>query len=78
MALEKEMETYRRKLPELLAHEGQYVLIGGRTVVGVYPNREEALLAGYERFNPLGGFLVKKIEAVEKPHVIPTVFRCRP
>ena len=78
MALEQEMETYRAELPRLLAHEGQYVLIGGGMVVGIYPNREDALLAGYEQFNPMGGFLVKKIEAVEKPHVIPTVFRCRP
>ena len=31
MALEKELETYKTKLPELKAHEGKYVLIQART-----------------------------------------------
>jgi hypothetical protein len=29
MALEKELKTYREKLPELKAHEGKFVLIHG-------------------------------------------------
>ena len=35
MALELELETYKRKLPELLDAEGKFVLIRGDEVAGV-------------------------------------------
>ena len=48
MALEKELETYRRKLQELLADEGKFVLIQGDEVAGVaaaiLPSRRAAKL----------------------------------
>ncbi len=65
MILKKEMQTYRKKLPELLADEGKYVLIKGTKTLGVYKNRDSALKAAYQILGPRVPFLVKKIEAVE-------------
>jgi hypothetical protein len=64
MALEKELETYRRELPKLLASEGKFVLIHGGDVDGVWETYEDALQAAYGKFG-LEPFLVKRIEAVE-------------
>ena len=36
MALAREMETYRRELPQLLRDEGKFVLIHGDDVAGIY------------------------------------------
>lgn len=65
MALEKELETFERELPALLEHEGKYALIHGSTVVDVYAAYEDALKAGYSKFQ-LEPFLVKRIEAAEQ------------
>jgi hypothetical protein len=65
MALEKELATYQAKLPELLAHEGKFVLIHGEDVAGLWDTYEDALKAGYERFK-LDAFLVKRIQGVEQ------------
>jgi len=64
MALEREMETYIKKLPELKDKEGKFALVHGDDVVDVFAAYEDALKAGYERFQ-LEPFLVKKIEAIE-------------
>jgi hypothetical protein len=64
MALEKELETYKAKLPELKAHEGKYVLIQGENVVDMFTSYEDALKEGYKRFG-LTPFLVKQILAIE-------------
>jgi hypothetical protein len=65
MALEREIETYRCELPDLLAHKGKYVVIHGDEVAGVFDGFEDALTVGYARFggNP---FLVRKISETEK------------
>jgi phosphoserine phosphatase len=63
MALEQELETFHRELPELLAdarNVGRYVLIHGDKVGGVYATSDQALEAGYEKFG-LDPFLVKLI-----------------
>ncbi len=65
MALEKELETYKRKLPELTKDEGKFVLIHGDKVVDVFVSYEDAIKRGYEEFK-LEPFLVKKVEAVEQ------------
>lgn len=67
MALEREIETYNRLLPELLADEGKYVVIQGETVVGKYASLDDAVREGYSRFltEP---FLVRRIQA-EQPIV---------
>jgi hypothetical protein len=70
-SLEKEVATYRRRLPKLLEHEGQFVLIKGNKVLGIWPDRESALIAGYKRVSLRGGFLVQEIRAVEKVVFMP-------
>ena len=70
MALEREMETYRKRLPELKReNEGRFVLIQGEQVVDIFTSYEDALKVGYEKLG-LDPFLVKKIEAVEQAQLI--------
>ncbi len=65
MALEKEIETYKLKLPRLQADEGKFVLIHGEDVVGVFGTYEDALKDGYQKFG-LNPFLVKQIQVAER------------
>ena len=65
MALEKELETYKNKLPELKQDEGKYVLIRGDEVIDTYTSYEDAIKEGYRRFN-LEPFLVKQIHSIEQ------------
>ncbi len=65
MALERELPTYRRKLPELRGAEGKYVLIHGEDVVDTYSTYDDAIKEGYVRFG-LDPFLVKQIQIVEQ------------
>lgn len=65
MELEKELETYSRELPNLLASEGRHVVIEGDKIIGVFSSYEDALKIGYEKCG-LKPFLVKKIQAVEQ------------
>src|SRR5438477_13178672 len=69
MALEREMETYRRELPRLLAegHKGKFVLIKGETVHGIWDTQEEAIRQGYERLDLNEGFLAHEI--TDRPKV---------
>jgi hypothetical protein len=69
MALEKELETYTQKLPELKAHEGKFVLIRGDEVVDVFTSYEDAIKQGYARFK-LEPFLVKRISSIEQAQFI--------
>lgn len=69
MALEKELETYNAKLPELKENEGKFVLIQGDTVVNVYTSYEDAVKAGYKQFG-LTPFLVKQIQTIEQAQFI--------
>jgi len=65
MALEREIKTYQQRLPELLAHKGQYVAILGEEVIGIFPTFSTALEAGYER-TLTDAFLVREIQETEK------------
>jgi len=65
MALEKEIETYRKKLPELKAQEGKFVLIHGEDVVDTFSSYEDAIKEGYSKFK-LEPFLVKQISSLEQ------------
>lgn len=65
MALERELEAYKRELPNLLASEGKFVVICGDQVTGIYSSYEDALKIGYEKCG-LKPFLVKRIQAVEQ------------
>jgi hypothetical protein len=61
-ALFEEYNTYRRELPRLLAegYEGQYVLIKGQAILGIFATFAEALDEGDERF-PDDAFLAQQI-----------------
>lgn len=65
MALEKELETYKKKLPELKTSEGKFVLIYGVEIVDTFSSYEDALKEGYSRFK-LEPFLVKQISSIEQ------------
>ena len=69
MALEKEMETYNAKLPELKENEGKFVLIKGDEVAGIYTSYEDAMKDGYKQFK-LTPFLVKQIQSIEQVQFI--------
>lgn len=70
MALEKELQTYKEKLPELKAEAGKYVLIHGDKVIRTFSAYEDAMEEGYSEFGPDEPFLVKRIEAIEHTHFI--------
>jgi hypothetical protein len=71
MALERELETFRTRLPELIDKEaGRFVLIHGDEVAGVWDDKTQALEEGYRRFG-LEPFLVKRIVANETPLFVP-------
>ncbi len=70
MALEKELETYKEKLPGLAADEGKFVLICGSEVVNTYTSYEDALKAGYDKYGVATPFLVKQIQTTEQVHFI--------
>lgn len=65
MALEKELETYKAKLPEFKGSEGKFVLIKGDEVVGTFSSYEDAIKEGYAKFK-LEPFLVKQIQTIEQ------------
>jgi hypothetical protein len=70
MALEKELETFHRKLPELKAeNEGKFALVHQDDVVDVFSSYDDAVKAGYAKFG-LTPFLVKQIHAVEQAQFI--------
>ncbi|MCB1532611.1 MAG: hypothetical protein KDJ35_07065 [Alphaproteobacteria bacterium] len=62
--LQKEIQTYKKLLPELLGEEGKYVVIVGEELIGTYAAYEDALKEGYE-VAKLEPFLVKKISGTE-------------
>jgi hypothetical protein len=68
MALEKELDTYKRELPKLLDNVGKYVLIHNDEV-SVWGTYEDALQEGYRLFG-LKPFLVKQIQAMEQVHFV--------
>jgi hypothetical protein len=70
MALEREIETYNRRLGELLPHQGKYVVIHADEVVGTYDGFDDALREGYERFGD-EAFLVRKIRETEPVMTMP-------
>jgi hypothetical protein len=79
MALEKELETFTRELPRLLAegHKGKHALVHQDQVDSVWPSLTEALDAGYNRFG-LEAFLVKEVTDHEEPRFASrNVSRCR-
>ena len=78
MALEREIETFRRELPALLgdpASRGTFALVQGETIVGLFPTFEAALAAGYDKIG-LAPFLVKEVTDHEEPRYFSRNLRC--
>ena len=72
-ALAEERATFIDRLPELVKrHEGQFVLIKGQNVVGVFSDRSAALQEGYRRFG-IVPFLVRQVAASEPVVYLPKV-----
>jgi hypothetical protein len=65
MALEKELATYKQKLPELAGQEGKFVLIHDETLVDTFTSYDDAMKEGYSKFGLNTPFLVKQIQAIE-------------
>ena len=66
MMYEKELETYRAKLPALLVNDaGKYAVIKGEELLGTFSTYEDALQAGYTKYG-LTPFLVKQINVTEQ------------
>ena len=66
MVLERERATYFQKLPELLVHEGKYVVIHGEDIIGIVDTLNDALYLGYDRFinEPFMARQIQKTEPV--------------
>jgi hypothetical protein len=64
--LKQEWRTFQRERDRLLAegHKGHFALVKGDEVVGVWPDEDGALTAGYERFGVVS-FMVQPILAEE-------------
>ena len=75
MSLEKEIETYDRLLPALMRYEGRFVVVHGDKVVGVFPDRDTALEAGYRASTV--AFLCRQILAEQPVRFLPTMWRVR-
>jgi hypothetical protein len=63
LAIKREIRTYRRELPRLLAEgqEGRFALIKGDEVVSVWDTFDDAYQAGRERFG-MEAFIAQPIE----------------
>jgi hypothetical protein len=69
MALDRELEVYKKKLPELAGDEGKYALIHGEDFVDVFGTYEDAIKEGYAKFK-MEPFLVKQIQTIEQVQFI--------
>lgn len=62
-----ELKTYEAKRKELIKeHNGKYILIKEKEIIGIYETQQDAIKIGIERFGNTP-FLVKKIELIEQP-----------
>lgn len=61
---EKEWETYQARKSELLAREGEYVVIRGDEILGVFPTLPEAYDEGIRAYRS-ARFFLHRIAAVE-------------
>jgi len=67
--LDEEAAIYAAMKPDLLAHEGQYVVIKGREVVGIYPTLDEVEDVAFARFG-MEPVFVKQIRRDESPAIL--------
>ena len=73
--LQDELRTYEAKRGELLRDsEGQFVLIHGEDVLGLFQDRLTAIESGYRRLGNVP-FLVKQVLREEPVVTLATAFR---
>jgi hypothetical protein len=71
LTLKREQAVFDANLSSWLTdHEGEYVLIKGKTVDGFYKSVDDELMAGYSRFG-IGPLFVKQVLATEPIYNIP-------
>lgn len=64
MVLEKELETFERRLPELLEHnKGQFAVLKGGLLLGTFTTFDEAFEAGVDQWGNKE-FLIREVTAV--------------
>jgi hypothetical protein len=70
--IKREIKTYRRELPRLLAEgqEGRVALIKGDEVVSLWDTFDEAYQAGRERFG-LDVFIAQPVDSRDLYHLFP-------
>jgi hypothetical protein len=63
--------TFQRERSRLLAegHKGSFAVVRGEEVIGVYPDEDAGLRAGYERFGVGVGFIVMPIVPEEEERI---------
>lgn len=69
--LKEELAFFEENKREWLkSHAGQFALIKGRTLIGIFPTQTEAYAEGFRRFvkEP---FLVREIKEQERPEQVP-------
>jgi hypothetical protein len=78
LALRREIATYRRELPRLLAEgqEGRYVLIKDDQLISISDTFDDACQAGHERYG-LGPFLAQPIDPRDLTRVFPEALESR-
>jgi hypothetical protein len=62
--LERELETYKKALPSLLAEVGRYVLVFEDQIDGTFESYADAIQSGYQKHG-VKPFLVKRIATDE-------------
>jgi len=71
--LEKERRLFEQHRAEWLKqHHGQFVLIKGEELIGVFNTQQEALVEGARRFGT-ESFLVRQVEESEQLVYIPSL-----
>ena len=67
--LAAEVEAFRRELPNLQEHRGEYVVVHGGKVLAFAPSRQEAARKGYSLVG-MKPFLIEQISIDGQPRVV--------
>jgi hypothetical protein len=80
MVFERETQAYLREKERLLAkgERGRFALVKGDEVIGVWDTARDAAQAGYEKFGVREPFMVKEVQAEEKPLFLTPFFPVKP
>jgi hypothetical protein len=72
--LTSEIKTFRDQRARLLgAHEGEYVVVVGQTVLGTYATQDEAFEAGLSHCGPHTPFLLQHVTRTDPEQEMPAL-----